>query len=174
MPTVTSKIAEPVVNTMNPDTVFGTSGPAWSRPMTCQCRASSVALAWATIDSGEVDPVAEAEVYIAYGREAQAEEILREALLRDSSCRRGHQAGRDLRSVRQARRFDKFANDITAMDSSGEYRAKLADIASTLSRAILWQVAVAVLLRRSALRWQYPRPRQWSLRPLSLLPQPRW
>jgi pilus assembly protein FimV len=30
--------------------------------------------------STEVDPVAEAEVYIAYGREAQAEEILREAL----------------------------------------------------------------------------------------------
>jgi pilus assembly protein FimV len=30
--------------------------------------------------STEVDPIAEAEVYIAYGREAQAEEILREAL----------------------------------------------------------------------------------------------
>jgi pilus assembly protein FimV len=30
----------------------------------------------------EVDPIAEAEVYIAYGREAQAEEILREALRR--------------------------------------------------------------------------------------------
>ena len=28
--------------------------------------------------------------------------------------------------------FDKLANDITAMDSSGEYRAKLADIASAL------------------------------------------
>ncbi|UCE33022.1 MAG: hypothetical protein JSW68_13985 [Burkholderiales bacterium] len=33
-----------------------------------------------TIASTEVDPIAEAEVYIAYGREAQAEEILREAL----------------------------------------------------------------------------------------------
>ncbi len=32
------------------------------------------------IHSTEVDPIAEAEVYIAYGREAQAEEILREAL----------------------------------------------------------------------------------------------
>ena len=30
----------------------------------------------------EVDPIAEAEVYIAYGRETQAEEILREALKR--------------------------------------------------------------------------------------------
>jgi pilus assembly protein FimV len=32
------------------------------------------------IDTDEVDPVAEADVYIAYGREAQAEEILKEAL----------------------------------------------------------------------------------------------
>ena len=30
----------------------------------------------------EVDPIAEADVYIAYGREAQAEEILKEALKR--------------------------------------------------------------------------------------------
>lgn len=32
------------------------------------------------IDSNEVDPIAEADVYIAYGRDAQAEEILKEAL----------------------------------------------------------------------------------------------
>ena len=37
-----------------------------------------------TIDTDEVDPVAEAEVYIAYGRDAQAEEILKEAMARDS------------------------------------------------------------------------------------------
>lgn len=33
-----------------------------------------------TPDANEVDPIAEAEVYIAYGRDVQAEEILREAL----------------------------------------------------------------------------------------------
>ncbi len=37
------------------------------------------------IDTDEVDPVAEAEVYIAYGRDAQAEEILKEAMTRDKS-----------------------------------------------------------------------------------------
>jgi pilus assembly protein FimV len=37
------------------------------------------------IDSHEVDPIAEAEVYMAYGRDAQAEEILREALGKDPS-----------------------------------------------------------------------------------------
>ena len=35
------------------------------------------------IDTEEVDPVAEADVYMAYGRDAQAEEILREALQKD-------------------------------------------------------------------------------------------
>ena len=35
------------------------------------------------IDTNEVDPIAEAEVYMAYGRDVQAEEILREALARD-------------------------------------------------------------------------------------------
>jgi pilus assembly protein FimV len=38
-----------------------------------------------TIDTDEVDPVAEAEVYIAYGRDNQAEEILKEAMSRDKS-----------------------------------------------------------------------------------------
>ncbi|HEY4374674.1 MAG TPA: FimV/HubP family polar landmark protein [Burkholderiales bacterium] len=35
------------------------------------------------IDADEVDPVAEADVYMAYGRDAQAEEILKEALVKD-------------------------------------------------------------------------------------------
>ena len=37
-----------------------------------------------SIDTNEVDPIAEAEVYMAYGRDAQAEEILREALAKDT------------------------------------------------------------------------------------------
>jgi pilus assembly protein FimV len=36
------------------------------------------------IDTDEVDPIAEAEVYLAYGRDAQAEEILKDALRKDS------------------------------------------------------------------------------------------
>jgi pilus assembly protein FimV len=36
-----------------------------------------------SIDTNEVDPIAEAEVYMAYGRDAQAEEILKEALIKD-------------------------------------------------------------------------------------------
>jgi pilus assembly protein FimV len=36
------------------------------------------------IDTDEVDPIAEAEVYLAYGRDAQAEEILKDALKKDA------------------------------------------------------------------------------------------
>lgn len=36
-----------------------------------------------TIDTDEVDPIAEADVYMAYGRNAQAEEILKDALVKD-------------------------------------------------------------------------------------------
>lgn len=36
-----------------------------------------------TIDTNEVDPIAEAEVYMAYGRDGQAEEILKEAMVKD-------------------------------------------------------------------------------------------
>ncbi|NLR73973.1 FimV/HubP family polar landmark protein [Leeia aquatica] len=37
------------------------------------------------IDTDEVDPIAEAEVYLAYGRDPQAEEILRDALHKDGT-----------------------------------------------------------------------------------------
>ena len=39
----------------------------------------------AAVAAEEVDPIAEADVYMAYGRDAQAEEILREALHKDSN-----------------------------------------------------------------------------------------
>lgn len=41
-------------------------------------------------DTGEVDPVAEADVYIAYGRYQQAEELLRQAIDRDPEQIRSH------------------------------------------------------------------------------------
>lgn len=41
---------------------------------------SSMSYSPSQLDAGDVDPVAEADVYLAYGRDLQAEEILREAL----------------------------------------------------------------------------------------------
>ena len=39
----------------------------------------------AGMEAEEVDPIAEADVYMAYGRDAQAEEILKESLQKDSN-----------------------------------------------------------------------------------------
>lgn len=130
-PMTTSKMAEPVVNTMNPDTVFGTSGLGVVKTNDVPVQSQFSRSGMGTIDSGEVDPVAEAEVYIAYGREAQAEEILREALLRDPQRPDVATKLAEI-SASQGKRdsFDKLAADIAAMDRTGEYKQKLADIAS--------------------------------------------
>ena len=127
-----SKMAEPVVNTMNPDTVFGTSGLGVVKTNDMPVQSQFSRSGMGTIDSGEVDPVAEAEVYIAYGREAQAEEILREALLRDphrldvATKLAEINASQGKRDV-----FDKLAGDVTALDRNNEYKQKLATIAAT-------------------------------------------
>ena len=47
--------------------------------------APSASTAPAGMEAEEVDPIAEADVYMAYGRDAQAEEILKEALQKDSN-----------------------------------------------------------------------------------------
>ncbi len=129
-PVTSSKLLEPVVNTMNPDTVFGTSGLGVVKTNDVPVQSQFSRSGMGTIDSSEVDPVAEAEVYIAYGREAQAEEILREALIRDPHRPDVATKLAEI-SAAQGRReeFDRISADVLAMDRSGEYRQKLADIA---------------------------------------------
>jgi pilus assembly protein FimV len=66
-----------------------------------------------TIDTDEVDPVAEAEVYIAYGRDAQAEEILKEAMARDKNR---HEIALKLLEIYHARKsataFENVAKEL--------------------------------------------------------------
>ncbi len=128
---VDSKMSEPVVNTVNPDTVFGTSGLGVVKTNDAPIASQFSRSGMGTIDAGEVDPVAEAEVYIAYGREAQAEEILREALARDPqradvatklaemAATQGNMEG-----------FDKWSADVAKMERGGEYTARLSEIAA--------------------------------------------
>src|SRR6185503_7691037 len=56
---------------------LGAATPAGAQPALSQPPAA--------VAAEEVDPIAEADVYMAYGRDAQAEEILKEALQKDSS-----------------------------------------------------------------------------------------
>ncbi len=78
-----------VVDTQaSPNTVFGensTSGGAVNTKSGLLQPSQFSRSGFGNIDAGDVDPVAEADVYIAYGRETQAEEILTEALKNDPS-----------------------------------------------------------------------------------------
>ncbi|HXJ09482.1 MAG TPA: FimV/HubP family polar landmark protein [Burkholderiales bacterium] len=64
--------------------VFGTpsGAPSGGAAGASQTSASQ---APAGMEAEEVDPIAEADVYMAYGRDAQAEEILKEALAKDAN-----------------------------------------------------------------------------------------
>jgi len=68
------------------DSVFGSAGGAKidTGPSEIQSEFSQGGAA-AAVDTEEVDPIAEADVYMAYGRDAQAEEILKDALAKDPS-----------------------------------------------------------------------------------------
>ena len=63
------------------NSLFGSTG-GQSVDTSQSAFASSTTSAAVDVHATEVDPIAEADVYIAYGREAQAEEILKEALKR--------------------------------------------------------------------------------------------
>ena len=73
-----------------------------------------------TVDTDEVDPVAEAEVYIAYGRDAQAEEILKEAMARDKGR---HEIALKLLEIYHARKsataFETVAKELKGAVGEG-------------------------------------------------------
>ncbi|XZG69204.1 FimV/HubP family polar landmark protein [Chitinibacteraceae bacterium HSL-7] len=70
---------------LKPNTVLGSTGGAVisTQPTENSFLTDFSRQGLGTIDADEVDPVAEAEVYMAYGRDAQAEEILKDALSKD-------------------------------------------------------------------------------------------
>jgi pilus assembly protein FimV len=68
------------IDGMRANSLFGATGGQSVDTGATSTFNSSFIPAASQLDSNEVDPVAEADVYIAYGREEQAEEILKEAL----------------------------------------------------------------------------------------------
>ena len=87
-----------------------------------------------SIDTDEVDPVAEAEVYIAYGRDAQAEEILKEAMSRDKSR---HEITVKLLEIYHARKsvsaFETVARELKdAIGGDNPMWAKVAAMGSSI------------------------------------------
>ncbi|MFO1337051.1 MAG: FimV/HubP family polar landmark protein [Burkholderiaceae bacterium] len=69
---------------LQPDSFFGVSGGQRVDTRDGASSSSSLSYSLSQLDAiGDVDPVAEADVYLAYGRDLQAEEILKEALRSD-------------------------------------------------------------------------------------------
>ena len=66
---------------LQPDSFFGSSGGQRIDTAEAAASGSSMVYSPSQLDAaGDVDPVAEADVYLAYGRDLQAEEILKEAM----------------------------------------------------------------------------------------------
>ncbi len=87
-----------------------------------------------SIDTGEVDPLAEADVYLAYGRAQQAEEILRDALNRESD--RQDVAVKLLEVLAEQKKTQEFEAEADKLYSlsggRGEYWQHAADIGRRL------------------------------------------
>lgn len=87
-----------------------------------------------TIDTDEVDPVAEADVYMAYGRDAQAEEILIEALQKDPQRTAIHAKLLEIYANRKSlKQFETLASELYAQTGgTGAEWAKVAAMGAGL------------------------------------------
>jgi len=87
-----------------------------------------------TIDTDEVDPVAEADVYMAYGRDAQAEEILIEALRKDPHRTAIHAKLLEIYANRKSvKQFDTLASELYGQTGGvGPEWEKVAAMGATL------------------------------------------
>lgn len=78
-----AKFQDSVLGAAVAGAVAGSAGEPGAPTM--QPTASQALVGQAGMEAEEVDPIAEADVYIAYGRDAQAEQILKEALAKDAN-----------------------------------------------------------------------------------------
>jgi pilus assembly protein FimV len=86
------------------------------------------------LDTNEVDPVAEADVYIAYGRDAQAEEILKEALRTHPERHAVRLKLLDIYATRKdARAFESQASELYSLTrGQGDEWAQAAAVGHTI------------------------------------------
>ncbi|MBV8033336.1 MAG: LysM peptidoglycan-binding domain-containing protein [Betaproteobacteria bacterium] len=78
-----AKFQDSVLDAASGAGAASTFGPAAASPSAAS--QPSVSQTPTGMEAEEVDPIAEADVYMAYGRDAQAEEILKEALAKDAN-----------------------------------------------------------------------------------------
>ena len=98
---------------LQPDSFFGNSGGQKVDTNDGAATGSSMVYSPSQLDAADdVDPVAEADVYLAYGRDLQAEEILKEALRTHSGRIAVHQKLLDIYAKRRdAKSFEGMATE---------------------------------------------------------------
>jgi len=100
---------------IQPDSFFGASGGQRVDTANSEMTTgSSMAYSPSQLDAGgDVDPVAEADVYLAYGRDLQAEEILKEAIRHNPARVSVHVKLGEIYAKRQDRKaFEAVAGDV--------------------------------------------------------------
>lgn len=99
---------------LQPDSFFGASGGQRVDTAGNDSTGSSMAYSPSQLDAGgDVDPVAEADVYLAYGRDLQAEEILKEAVRHNPDRVSVHAKLGEIYAKRQDRKsLEAVAKDI--------------------------------------------------------------
>ncbi len=97
---------------LQPDSFFGASGGQQVDTNDGNATGSSMVYSPSQLDAADdVDPVAEADVYLAYGRDMQAEEILKEALRTNPQRLAIHQKLLEIYAKRRdAKSFENIAN----------------------------------------------------------------
>jgi pilus assembly protein FimV len=106
-------------DTFTANSLFGSTG-GQSVDTSQGAFAAGTASGAVDVHSTEVDPIAEADVYIAYGREAQAEEILKEALKRQPERQAIRAKLLDIYSGRKdVRAFETLAREMHEMTGGG-------------------------------------------------------
>lgn len=116
---------------LSADSFFGASGGQRVDTTTSSSQMSGQSMQYSPsqLDAGDVDPLAEADVYLAYGRDLQAEEILKEALRTDPNRLVLHQKLAEIYAKRHDRMaYASVANNVFALtQGKGPEWQRLAD-----------------------------------------------
>jgi len=123
---------------IQPDSFFGASGGQRIDTANSEMTTggSSMAYSPSQLDAGgDVDPVAEADVYLAYGRDLQAEEILKEAVRHNPARVSVHVKLGEIYAKRQDRKaLEAVAGDVFKLtQGEGPDWARIADLGRTLN-----------------------------------------
>lgn len=116
LPSVPASTAIPSPASLGPNSVFrATGGQSVDTGNVAPQSSEFSQTGPGTIDTDEVDPVAEADVYMAYGRDAQAEEILLEALQKDPQRTAIHAKLLEIYANRKSlKQFETLATELYA------------------------------------------------------------